>query len=1678
MVSKSNKQKAKSVIKWVGIVFLSLLLLIIGLALSLQIPAVQNVAKDKLVSYLQKNIGTEVQLDKIAVDFPRNIVLNNLYLEGQDVDTLLYAERAEIGLNMLDLLNNKASFQFIDLDGIRANIVKNEEGGFNFDYITNSFSKPSDPKPKKESKPFEISLDKIELNDIALSYNDLQGGSNLQASFHQFNTTIKKFNLQDNSYGFSTIKLDGLRLALDQEAGEEIARETEQTVDSISQNSPLQLNFAGFDLTDIQILYDDNVSDTYADITFEELIADVNTIDLSANNYELQNFELSDADMEINLRIPEGNTDNSNEQQTTSPALHFALNRSVLENIQLEYNNTAVAPQSSGVDFNHLTIRDFNAELNDLEVEGSNYKGSIERASFSEKSGLNLRALQTHFVYNNQQIQLNDLYVETPRTVLRNRFQMTYESPEQLSSNLGNVGIQANLNNSRIGFADILLLAPQLRNTAPFTDYPNEIVSVDANVDGTVNQLTINKLYASGFNGTVINVSGTLNNAMQPEQLRYNLTIDQAKSTAATLQSLIPAGTIPENIQLPEEFSVEGRAEGSTKVINANLNAQTTSGNLIADAEIDMTTKGAEKYNVNAQATDLNIGKIIQDTTIGQFSGTIVANGTGFQPQNATTDFKGNIASLGYNNYIYQSVDLEGSLNNGEYQIELQSEDENAELNLFANGVYTEESPSLQLNGSINQLDVQALNFTDQMLIFAGDINGDFSNIKPNELNGELTLNNFAVSNREDIYPLEEIHLRAVSTIDSNALYLNSQVADIQMQGDYQLTQIATVLQQTVNEYYQFRKPLADSILNAIEPGQYFTFSGEIYNDSLLHKFAPGLTDFEPITLYGSFNADRDQLNVEASIPQLTYQDYTINSGQFNLINTGDALEYELSIAQAGNENLSIYEVTVDGLVADNGLSFELESLEQETNETDYLVGGRVNLENNITTVSLDEEVILNGQSWSANNSNSITYSNTGLLIEDFILQNANHELSIQSETEMAGSPLNVNIQDFEVTTLTDFVNLDKELVQGTINGTATLRNVITDLSFESDLEVSDMKLYDTDIGTLNANVNAETIELFNVDIALSGQQNDLTLTGTYEAKTSELNMDLNVQKMQLQVAQAFSFGALQEADGYLSGNVDVTGTVQAPRLNGSLGFTNGEFLITQLGTKFQNINDDIQFTDNGIELSNFSVADTKGNDLVIDGTIGTTTYQDYNFDLTVEGDGFRVVDTEKDGDNMLYGVMAVDADFVVSGNLELPKVSGTMRVTDETNFSFILPQTSPAIQSREGVVEFVDFSQTELKETIVEDTISTNSGISGLDVSVNIAVDEEALVSIIIDQANGDFIELRGEGQLTGGVDPSGKTTLVGTYEVSDGAYELSLGPLNRRFDITDGSTIIWEGDPLDATMNITAVYETEAAPVDLLSQQLAGLSSAEYNQYKERVPISVQLSMQGELLNPDITFNITADENANNVSDQVMNNLLAKLRQIRQEEAQMNKQVFSLLLLNRFIGENPFQSESGLSAEGFARQSVSRLLSQQLNNLAGDLIEGVDLNLNLESTEDYSSGERTMRTDLNVDLSKSLLNDRLTVKVGSDFGLEGEARANEQTTNFAGDVSVEYALSEDGRYILRAYRKNEYQIALQGQVIETGVAFVITLDYNEFSDIFERKKQNKNIKQQQKSEDDEGNQ
>lgn len=1657
------------ILRILGIVLVSLVLLISLLLLSLRLPVMQNFLKERLVVYLEKKIKTDVQLDRVYVGFPNVLEMENLYLRGQKLDTLLYAKKFQMNLNMMQLLNSKADITAIDLDGINAHVVRNQNGTFNFDYILDAFA-GNKKEEKKESKPFIFSLDKIKLKDIRLSFTDLQARNDIKFHFNSFDTRVRKFDLEQNTYGFGDINMDGLRLKLQQDFVEEVAGEVEQKVDSLNQKKPMQIGLSGVKLTNFVVDFGDDNTKTFAKVIFGELSTKVNKMDLPNKSYNIRNLLLADAVVDANLFLaPQKNskTPEKTDKNTSAKekSMDLFLGKFVLNNVKVKYNNTALG-SAPGMDYNHLNFTKLNTEVRNFKMQNGTFAGIINSAEIQEKKGLNIQKLKTDFVYQEKQAYLKSLYLQTPRTVLRDEIVLNYNSIQQLSANPGAVKIQANIRNSKIGFADVLLFAPQLRNTVPFSKFPNGIINLNTRLKGTINDLEIPVLEASGLGDLKVALAGKIKNATDPNRLFYDLKIRNFGASAKTVFNLVPKGTIPSNISLPSHFAVSGLAKGTTKQIDTNLKLTSTLGNAAIDALVDMRQKNAENYEITANLQNLQIGKIIQNNDLGLVSGKIYAKGHSFDVMRGNAVLKGNLAAFDYKNYRYRNVNLDGKLNKGAYAVHVLSKDPNANLNLTASGVYNKNNPKIKVKGSILKLDLHRLGFYDKPMILAGNLDGDFTNLNPDYLNGYLYLNNFALSDEKEVYPVQEVKITALSTDSLNQLTVNSQIADVNLEGKYKLTQIFGSLQNTVNQYYQFQK---SGKPQRIDPHQFFTFNAQVKNDDLIRKFVPELKSFETITLTGNYDADSRKLEVNGQIPQLQYGENFIENGILHVNNEGDALQYQVNVGAFSSESFALKKVDLHGNVANNVIVYNLSSKDDQ-DETQFLIAGNAKSINDLTEISLDQNGLrLNYDDWTVDPNNRLQISKRGIFADNFRLSNQGSEIVLQSEGSTPGSPLNVTLKDFKIQQLTEMIKKDSLLAEGTINGTAQLRNLTKNMTFTSDLIVSDLKVYGSPVGNMAIQVNSQTANLLNANIALSGNENDVKITGTYNTSASSFDLDMMMNQLQMKTVQGFSMNAVTNTEGYLSGNLKITGNTKQPNIRGKVKFNDVGMLISKTGSDFRNMNDAIDFTSRGIELNQFHINDKDGNSMVLDGQVLTQNYRDFAFNLDAKARNFKVVNSAKSNDAMMYGILEIDADLQIRGGLDLPQVDGRLAVTDDTNFTFVLPQSTPSLQERNGIVEFIDQDQIVLNETIKADSLTAKSDIKGMDVNVNIELRKEAKMSIIIDKAAGDFVELQGEADLTGGIDPSGKTTLVGVYEVDKGAYELNVSGLRRRFDIEKGSTITWTGEPTAATLDITAVYKTKAPPIDLVEQQMGG-DEGSLAQYKQRMPFNTSLILRGELMKPVISFDITTDESNVAVSSEVMDNVVAKLQQLKTDENELNKQVFALLLLNGFIGENPFQSDAGLSAGTIARQSVSKILSQQLNNLAGDLIEGVDLTFDLESSEDYSSGKRNERTDLNVNLSKNLLNDRLKVSVGSNFGIEGDARQNEQMTNIAGDLQLDYKLSRDGRYMLRAYRKNEYQVALQGQVVETGVGFVITLDYNKFRDIFTRAKQNREARKLRK--------
>ena len=1418
---------------------------------------------------------------------------------------------------------------------------------------------------------------------------------------------------------------------------------------------PMELSIDKINLDFIKFNYIDATSKTKLVVNLKHFDTKIKTFDLNNKLIEIKNLNLNNSSVSFILdKILKEKIEIIQKEVTNKWKIN--VEKSNLKNVNLIFNDNNVVAIKNGIDYNHLNIKNLNLATKNLNYNSKIISGKIISLSVNEQSGLEIQNLKTDFYYGQKKAFLKNLFLKTPKTIIQKNIEINYKSIADLSKNSQDLNINANFENSIIAVQDILIFVPNLQENKFFEINKNSEIKLNTKISGKLNNLNITNFEVSGIGNTNISMSGRIIGLPDFKKSIFDLNIKKLQTNSSDIYSFVPKNNIPNNISIPNNIKIKGNFIGKIDDFKTNLKLVSSFGNVnIINVRFNNQRKNQEKFIGQTEFYDFDLGKLIQNKSLGKITLKANVNGIGFNPKTSKTNIDGSISKFYYNNYTYQNLKLNGKINNGLFDIIAKSKDKNIAFDLVSNGSFKNQYPTGKVRLNIAYADLQKVNLYAKPMKIRGILNADIQTADIDFLNGKLSLNKFTIENSNEQFLLDSITLLAVSNPKNKLLKLKSQFANAEILGNYKLSKIANALQNSISNYYNIN-PEKRKIKTE---KQNLTFNILIKESPILYKLIPDLKSLEPIKISGKYNSINDSIIVNGVIPKLIYGDNNISNAIIKVNKVDNSLVYNFFIDDFQTSQFQLPNTSLFGKLEDDILDYNLQIKDLKDIDK-YYVAGKLTTSNAISEIILDpNKLLLNYENWVISPENKIQFGKNNLFVNNFELSKIGNSIKIQSQTKSQNSPINIDFKDFQIATILNIAQKTALQIDGRINGNAIIKNIFKTPLFISDLNIENFVFKNSLVGNLNIKVDNNIANTYNANITLSGQENDVLLTGNYKSTASSLDMVLDINKLNIKSLEGFTDNNIKESIGFLSGKININGKASKPNVIGDLQFNDVGFKATKLNAKFQSINDKIVFSANEISLNKFKIKDEKNNDLTIDGTINIQDYSNLGFNLAVDADNFNAINSKEKDNDLYFGNLFLDNHLKIKGNMKIPVIDGTIKINKDTKFTIVLPQDNPSIADREGIVEFIDQDNPKLSGTIQTDKKLSQSDIKGINASVNIEIDKNAELSMIIDKANGDYLKLKGEAQLNGGIDQSGKTTLTGRYDLNEGSYEMSFNLIKRKFDIKKGSFLLWTGEPTTADVNITAVYKLETAPIDLLNDQLGNLNSDTKNTYKQKIPFETELKMKGELLKPNISFNIVLPEGNNSVSTEIINATQAKLAQLRQEPDELNKQVFALLLLNRFIGENPFASESGgTTAQGLVRESASKILSQQLNNLAGDLIKGVELDFNLNATEDYTTGQKQNRTDLNVGLSKTLLNDRLKVSVGSNFGLEGSKQQNEKQSTIGGDLSADYQLTKDGRYKVRAYRKNKYQVALQGQVVETGVGFIITIDYNKFRELFQK--------------------
>ncbi|MGI4762982.1 MAG: translocation/assembly module TamB domain-containing protein [Janthinobacterium lividum] len=1671
------------------------LLLVVGVFVYLQFPAGQDFVARRAEGYLRGKLKTEVRLGTFRTDFRHAINFNNVYLADQQRDTLLSVGHLGVSIDILALLHKQINVKDVELTDGRVRLTRTEPDSVNnYDFIVKAFTDPTAPVDTTSSG-LKYTIGKVHLGNILFTQNDQVAGSDLRAKLGDLLVNMDEVDVDNSIYKVDNATLRHAFIRMEQ-------TKTAPELDDKKPEKPLSLTFGlnKATLEDVGFVYKNAPSAQFinSQIGLVELTAknidlkneriDLNKLTLKNTTFAYsQNQNVPVAQRVINPAEAVRKVDEAAAKASPTPLKwRVTLGQSDISQVAVNFDNfndPKLRTRYPALDYSHLHFTDLVLNTRDLTFTENKTTVQLDNLAGKDQSGFAITSARAKVLYDSVEIRLDSLDLVTPHTRLKRSLGMHYKSLASIADDLPNLGLSGDLRETRLGFRDVLYLVPSLATTPPFTTGPNQSILLSGLVSGRLGDLTVRNLDFVGFRNTVVqarrahivglpNVDG---------RLYTDLDIQRFSTTRADLLSVLPKGTVPDNISIPPTLALSGTFKGrpTTLAFDTNLKLRSTYGNVAFSGKLGAAQANGRQPLVGTFAVqNFDAGKLLKNPSIGTITGSGRINATGNlqDPSTLVGKLTATVQSARYNGYTYHGVTAAVDIDRNKYTIAASSR-KDPNLNLDLNAVVNlrdSRNPSYE----VTSLNLRGVNLTKLGFYTGGDLRiqgaltANLRGADANSINGSFSGNNIVIVNNNQPYALDSVSGRIVQTAARTAVTFNSNVADVNLDGNVHLGDLATELQRHINRYFRLAgvAPFRNNAGN-----QQFTYSLKVKNTSLIRRFVPGLRQLSPFTLAGDYSRAAARLTAKTSIQRIRYQNYRLDSLTLDVDSDARKLDYALRLAQAAQDTtLKLRQPSLVGNIADNKINTRAAILGDSTNKERLALAGALEVlaqsKGSAYQFAFADDQIINYDTWTAGAGNYVRYNADGTVVANALrLSNGSSALVVQSQNPAVNtSPLAVRFEQFNLSILGKAVGMADSTVGGLLNGEAVARGLGTKKqAFTANLTIKDLLYSKTVLGDLALQASNPLPDRYDVNARLTGGGgNDVTLHGAYRTVgTTPLDFVVDVARLNVKTAEPFSAGQISQATGFLNGRLTVAGTTSAPAVRGQLTTSpDASFVVPQLGAPFRLVSQPVVFDEKGIAFNNFTVLDSAGNKAVANGYLLTPNLIDYSFDLHVTTDKFLAVKSTRKNNNLYYGRLVVDSDTRLTGPLSLIKIDTRATVADGSDLTVENPAADPSVVAREGIVQFVDKSvkinPMLAKKLAAADSLASASTI-GYDITAQITVTEKTPFTFIVDPTSGDNLRVRAAGTVTATVDPSNNITLNGRLDVRQGKYKLSLyGLVTREFIIARGSSIAWTGDPYNADLNLTAIYKVKAAPADLLAAQGTDDPNAQ-TVSRNGIMFNVLLKVTDQLSKPTIGFDITLPQTSLNSA--VGGEVEAVLGNLRQPNmtSELSKQVFSLLVLGRFIQQNPFQSAAG---EGLVasqlRGSVSQVLTDQLQSLTGKYLSGLGLDLGVTNQADYSTGSNGSRTDLNVAVRRQLLNNRLTVRLGTDVPLSGgtgNQTAASNVSNFAGDLSLEYTLLADGRLRLRAFRQNAYE-DIDGAIVRTGASLVFQRDYNSFKDLFSK--------------------
>ncbi|WP_224483141.1 translocation/assembly module TamB domain-containing protein [Robertkochia aurantiaca] len=1277
-----------------------------------------------------------------------------------------------------------------------------------------------------------------------------------------------------------------------------------------------------------------------------------------------------------------------------------------------------------------LGLEQITAAADDFRIEGPNVSLDIRDLAFETARGVTMEHLQASFTYSKEAMKIDSLKLETPESEVNGYIHFNYNR-EDFADFINKVKIDGRFENSTLSLNELNKFYSEFGTRRK--------VDMSASFSGVLNDLNLEDVSLRSENTSVKGDFYFKNLIENNDRFRMDARIQNISSNYSQLVSLMPnllGNTLPSTFERFGQFNLGGRIDLTTEKIYSKVELKTALGNAYSDITLtNIDNIDQASYKGFLSLNDFDLGGYIESSALGTTTLDVDVDGKGFNKNTLNTEVIGKIFKLNYNGYEYNDIRVSGVIKDQLFDGKLTAGDENFDVDFEGLADLSGENNEFNFVADVNRIELNTLNLfkRDSLAVFQGRIQMNAQGSSIDNFRGELNFSNTQYTNEDDTFYFEDFSISSRFEGEERVIEVNSpDIITGYVRGVFKIGEIDKLVMNSVGSIYTNYDPYK------ITPGQNLDFNLKIYN-KIVEVFFPEIEFGSNTFIRGSMEADEGDFKLTFRSPLIDAYGNVFENINLNVDNKNPLFNTYVEVSEIKSNVYDVSNFSLINTKIKDTLFFRTEFKGGEEYDDRYSLNFyHTFTEKRQSVIGLKRsELSFKGHEWIINENNNrqnkVIFDNSldTINIEQVVMNYKNEEIRLEGTLiDTTYKDIDLEFEKVELQNITPAI--DSLDMRGTVDGYLNILQQNTNYYPSSNVKITDFAVNDVVLGNFFLSIfGNDNLRNYGVNTKIVRNNKEvLNIFGDINYRNQESNFSLQgkMQDMNLEPFSPLGGEVLDQLRGYASGNFVVKGPINNPDINGSLSLQDAGLRIPYLNLDVAfNQGANIILNSQSIVFNNVTLTDTEYKTQAnLLGVITHDYFTDWYLDLDFNtlGDRFLVLNTEQEENSLYYGTGFISGTSKIYGQTdELINIEVTASTEKGTVFKIpISDETSIGDFSYINFIDKTDAENGNGKRQLAE--------VQGLEMQFDLDVTPEADIEIVVDQKTGSSLRGSGAGNLLIEVNTNGKFRMWGDFLTFDGQYNFKYGGIiDKTFKVLPNGSIVWEGDPLGANVDIWAQYSLNANPSVLLDNA----------QYTRKIETEVRIHMMGELMQPRFEYQIEFP-----TASAVTN---SELQYRLEDETKRELQVFSLLSQGTFINEFSIGNQA---LTGNLAQTASSMFNDILNSGDGKFDVGVS----------YEVGERNPEQDfvtedrLGVTVSTQI-SDRVLIngKIGMPIGGVSESVV-------AGNVEVQILLNEDGTLRATIFnRENEItQFFAQQQGYTQGVGLSYEVDFDTFRELLRK--------------------